>query len=100
MTCPHCNDPKRGEFPGIGVRCKVCKKRFYAARNGIGYASPPWLPWLRFFVLIVAGGGVTWSVARFATAGDFTQVIKTVVYLMVLLVLGECIRRYATIPEV
>ena len=100
MNCPHCNDAKQGEFPGIGVRCKACNRRFYAARNGVGYVSAPWFPWLLVLVLPLAGGGVIWGVARFASVGDYGQVLRILVTLVTGLVFAECIRRYATVPEV
>ena len=100
MKCPHCDDPKAGSFPGIDVRCKVCSKRFYAGKNGVGYPSAPWLPWLLALVLPMAGGGVIWGIARFAAAGDYLQVLRIVVTVVGVLVLAECIRRYASVPEV
>ncbi len=100
MKCPHCNDLKQGEFPGIGVRCKACKKQFYAGRNGVGYVSPPWYPWLIAVVAVLAGGGVVWGVVRFAAANDYAQVAKILWPVVVALGIGVAVRRYSTLPEV
>ena len=100
MKCPHCDDPKQGEFPGIDVRCKACGKRFYAAMNGVGYVSAPWFPWLLILVLPLAGGGVLWGVARFISVGDYAQVFRILGTLVVCLGIAECIRRFTTAPEV
>jgi hypothetical protein len=92
MRCPHCDDPKQGEFSGIGVRCKACRKLFYAAKNGIGYVSAPWYPWLLALALPLAGGGVYWGVARFTAVGDYVQVLRILVTLAVVLGIAESIR--------
>ena len=100
MKCPYCDDLKTGDFPGIDVRCKACAKRFYAGKNGIGYRSAPWLPWLMALVLPLAGGGVVWGITRFAMVGDYGQVLRILITVIGALVMAECIRRFSTVPEV
>lgn len=100
MKCPHCGDKKSGEFPGFGVRCKKCKKFFYAGRDGAGYPRMPYLRWLGFVIWPIVGGSVVWGLTRFLLAGDYRQASGIVVTLATAAVLVSILWRYSKLEEV
>lgn len=100
MKCPHCNDTKDGTFPGIGVRCGACRKTFYAAKNGTGYRSAPWIPWLAATVVPIVAIGIIWGIVRFNVAGDYGQVANILFNCITVLIIAFAIWRFSTVPEV